>query len=355
MEDDCFKCRNDLTPVYELCQSLFSFLDKVSNDEFSIIVWNERKEVIYVSKTIDRLIGMKRDELYGKKWMKTLRGNERLIVNEFLSSEEKESHTYKDNLIEYIFSHIKFHNKRYPICHIRSKQYIKRLEEKIDEYQDRIIHTEKMAIAGEFATGLVHEIRNPLTALKGFLQLIQAGIDQKEEYYRVMIEEIEKIELITTELLTMSKPFSSKQKAVSLKKMIDDTIIVMELQEKYRQISFNIKCNEEITIQCNEQQIKQVLINLFKNASEAMEMCGNIFVNVCETDDSIELEIIDEGEGFPDDTIFELGKPFYTTKKSGTGLGLVITNQILESHGATMSICSERGEGSKFKIVFPKN
>lgn len=346
----------------EMVKQIFTTVEQ--NDEVAFIVWNTEKEVIFVSHFIDELIQFEPEELYGMKWEHTFSGKTLTLIKTFLDEDEsfREKLHNDDNYfqfekenIKYMLRAIQIKQKAYYICQLKDRTYLNELEDKMEHLKSGIIHTEKMAITGEFSAGLVHEIRNPLTSIKGFLQLSQFGIEKKDEYYRVMIDEIEKIEHLTNELLMISKPFTQKKQNVLLKKMIDDTILIIKLQQKYKEISFQVNYKNVSEIYCNEQQIKQVLINLFKNASEAMSMKGTIIVNLSESKDFIKLDVIDEGTGLPDDLIMEIDKPFYTTKKKGTGLGLVVTNQILKQHNARLEIDSKYRKGSKFSILFSRN
>lgn len=360
MESHPSKNSNKLTRSTESLKAVLSWLEMV-NDHIAIIIWNDDKEVIYVSNNFKDITDLKPIEMYGYEWLtaysKEATDEINLILNEQKHKETetiKECH-YNGRSIRYTYGKIEVNGHYYLICQLKHISYITQLEKKLSKLQQGLIHLEKMAITGEFSAGLVHEIRNPLTSLKGFLQLVQAGIDQKEQYYNVMIQEIEKIESITTELLTMSRPFKERRRNELLKEMIEDTIIIMKLQTKFNRLSFEVNCNDTSYIYCNKQEIKQVLINLLKNAAEAMNMQGKIIVNVFETEETVILQVIDEGKGVSRDAIYEIGKPFYTTKESGTGLGLVITKEILKLHHATLNISSQSGQGSKFEIVFPRN
>src|SRR5699024_8880922 len=212
---------------------------------------------------------------------------------------------------------------------------------------------EKLIRAGQLSAGLVHEIRNPLTSLKGFLQLVQAGVEQKEEYYKVMIGEIDKLEKITSELLQMAKPFKGKKKTEHVSKMIDDVLFIMSTQSAMKNIHFTIDLDDNLTTNCNAAQIKQVLINIIKNGAEAMHNEGNINIQTRLQNDYIAISITDEGEGMPDEFVEQLNNPFFTTKQGGTGLGLVITQHILEIHHGELKVETEENKGTTFTILLP--
>lgn len=217
-----------------------------------------------------------------------------------------------------------------------------------------IVQSEKMSIAGQLAAGIAHEIRNPLTSLKGFLQLLQAGVNQKEIYYQIMIEEIEKIEMITSELLFISKPMTDEKKIESIHSMVMDVIMLLKSQAHLKNIEIEWSVDKDLHTYCDRSQIKQVLINIIKNAIEATDKVGVIKIEVQPSmDGDIEIDIIDEGPGISDDIIDKIGEPFFTTKKGGTGLGLMITKQILDQQNGKIFIVNSSEKGSTFRIVLP--
>ncbi len=136
----------------------------------------------------------------------------------------------------------------------------------------------KMSVAGQLAAGIAHEIRNPLTSLKGFLQLLQAGVNRKEEYYQIMVDEIEKMEAITSELLFISKPMTDNKDWENLPELIDDVITLLHPQAKLKNITIVQEGEDRLRLNCDRSQIKQVFINILKNAIEAMDNPGHIKV-----------------------------------------------------------------------------
>ncbi|MFC3038848.1 ATP-binding protein [Virgibacillus xinjiangensis] len=223
------------------------------------------------------------------------------------------------------------------------------------ELEELMIRYEKMSDAGQLAAGIAHEIRNPLTSLKGFLQLLQAGVKGRDEYYKIMLEEIEKMEKITTELLFVSKPLTDHLKMEPVTEMIRDVVTLMSTQAKIKGIDISHIAEEEDAsfIYCDRSQVKQVLLNLIKNSIEAMEEPGRIVVKTIKNTEEICIQVTDEGAGVPDELIHKLGEPFFTTKKGGTGLGLMITKKILERHNGKLSVKRNEEKGSTFMISFP--
>jgi signal transduction histidine kinase len=215
--------------------------------------------------------------------------------------------------------------------------------------------SEKLAIAGQMAAGIAHEIRNPLTSLKGFLKLMQTGSAGKKEYFDIMDSELNRIELILSELLLLAKPqhemFFQKKELLNL---LHQVIVLLETQAILNNVQLMTRSPSNLFyINASENHMKQVFINIIKNAIEAMPTGGEILIEVNQTDSQVRVSITDQGFGIPEANLSKLGEPFYSTKQTGTGLGLAITQRIVESHGGTIKISSKLGEGTIFDIVLP--
>lgn len=224
-----------------------------------------------------------------------------------------------------------------------------------DRTQQLLLASEKLAIAGQLAAGIAHEIRNPLTSLKGFLQLMQSGRSSKEEYYAIMASELNRIELILTELLVLAKP--QQQAAMLPEDMIDlinQVIVLLNTQASLNNIQLITDFKvEALKVKCNENQIKQVFINLVKNAIDSMPKGGEIIIKVDKLEKHANIMFIDSGYGIPQDKLIKMGEPFYSTKEEGNGLGLMVSFKIIENHGGTIIIHSKVGEGTTFEVGLP--
>lgn len=219
--------------------------------------------------------------------------------------------------------------------------------------EDIIRRAEKLSIVGELAAGIAHEIRNPLTALKGFLQLLKS---KKTSYVDIMLVEIERINQIVNEFMSMAKPHADRFVETDLQELIDNVIFMLQPQALLYnvQVKFNLYTIYS-RIFCEPNQLKQVFINLLKNSIEAMPSGGTISV-VVDVADKSNLRIVfsDEGPGISEDQIPNLGKPFYTTKEKGTGLGLMVCFKIIEAHRGNIVIQSVLGKGTTMVITLPR-
>lgn len=220
--------------------------------------------------------------------------------------------------------------------------------------EEMLMKSEKLSAVGQLAAGIAHEIRNPLTSLKGFLQLIEINKGGKKEYYDIMRTEFGRIEQILNELLILSKPQTKEKVVVELHSLLNNTILLLNTQAIIKNIEIiSHYPDETIRVRCIEHQIKQVFINIIKNAIEAMDEGGKITVSLEQDDVWAIVRISDEGCGIPEKELKRLGNPFYTTKENGTGLGLMVTYQIIEEHGGKIEIESEIDVGTTFSIYLP--
>lgn len=335
---------------------MLTWIDQYKQDV--IIVWDNEGKVLFISKSIERLLGYKPSDLIEMHWHEKIPSEEVNYIRKNLDQSSSKNQTFTINILnsngKYIWSECTIAK----ILDEESDQiyFISSLKDISDkkEAEEMLIHSEKMSIAGQLAAGIAHEIRNPLTSLKGFLQLLQAGINRKEEYYNIMLDEIEKMETITSELLFIAKPLTDNKKMESVNKMIGDIVVLLQPQANLKNIELIFHSMNNEQVYCDRSQIKQVLINLVKNAIEAMETSGTIKIVVLSDEEFVKINVIDEGAGIPEEIIQKLGEPFFTTKNNGTGLGIMISKQILGQHQASLKIMRNKEQGSTFQIIFPK-
>jgi PAS domain S-box-containing protein len=217
-----------------------------------------------------------------------------------------------------------------------------------------ILKSEKLSIAGQLAAGLAHEIRNPLTSLKGFLQVIHASPEKMKVYYNIMGDELSRIETILSELLMLAKPQAIQFQYKDVCEILRQVVLLLSPQALLQNIEIEMQTADRACfINCDENQLKQVFINVIKNAIDSMELGGSIRIHTEMGEQMISIHIIDQGCGIPENKIKQIGEPFYTTKEKGTGLGLMVTYKIVEHHQGRIDIESRIGEGTRFTLKFP--
>lgn len=211
----------------------------------------------------------------------------------------------------------------------------------------------------QMAASMAHEVRNPLTSIKGFLQLLaqnQPHSDKQTMYVQVMMDELERANSIITEYLNLSRSRTSLEQQIehSLLRLLDDIRMLMESEAVIRGVNLHFYLTD-VTIRCDPKKIKQVMINLIRNALEATPRGGSVIVSVkpCPEKNIVEIQVTDTGCGIAEEILPHIFTPFYSTKKIGTGLGLPVCKQIIEEHRGQIYAVSKQNEGSCFTIELP--
>ncbi|MFE8702104.1 ATP-binding protein [Cytobacillus sp. FJAT-54145] len=215
---------------------------------------------------------------------------------------------------------------------------------------------EKMNAIGQLAASVAHEIRNPMTVVKGFLQIFLSKELSTEEntYIKLMIEELNRAETIINDYLSLAKPDLDEMEKVDAVELASK---VMDLMNSYAMMSKNITLKTEfedsVFIRGNVSELKQVLINIYKNGIEAMKDGGTLTVRVFKENHYGVFLIEDTGVGMTDEELARLGTAFYSLKEKGTGMGLMVCYQIIERMKGNIEVLSNKGVGSIFIIKVP--
>lgn len=223
-------------------------------------------------------------------------------------------------------------------------------------HAEKTNQTEKLALVGELAAGIAHEIRNPLTSIKGFIQLIsqKKGKDIPHLYIETILEELDRIDQIVGEMVVLAKPAPETKRKVNLDKLLQETVNLMIPQAHIQEVGLTLEIEPGLPyIFGVSNQLKQVFINLIKNAIEAMDHGGTVAIKASQQSGNIVITITDTGRGMSQETLKKAGTPFFSTKDMGTGLGLAITFRLIQNHKGKVCIQSEVGVGTEFKIIFP--
>ncbi|WP_171016868.1 PAS domain-containing protein [Pseudalkalibacillus caeni] len=216
--------------------------------------------------------------------------------------------------------------------------------------EELVQRTEKLSAIGELAAGVAHEIRNPLTSIKGFTQLM----DRNEQYKQIILEEIERINFIVSEFMVLAKPHSVKFSEHNIISLVNHVVSLLSSEANLKNI---VLVSDFETATClvegEQNQLKQVFLNLLKNAIDAMPAGGKIVVKQRAVEGKVQISVTDEGQGIPPENIKKLGEPFYSTKEKGTGLGLMVSFRIIQNHNGKIDVESELDKGTTFTITLP--
>ncbi|MBE6185481.1 MAG: PAS domain S-box protein [Bacillus sp. (in: Bacteria)] len=220
--------------------------------------------------------------------------------------------------------------------------------------EDLMIQAEKMNVVGQLAAGIAHEIRNPLTSLKGFVQLFRSGTVPNDKFLNIMESELERIDVISSEFLTLAKPYNVDFSPVDIQELLKNVIALLGTEASKQRISIDTSfLNETIIVDGVNAELKKVFINLIKNAIEVMPDGGTIKIIVENSEEAVDISIQDHGIGMTDEQLRRLGEPFFTTKETGTGLGLMVTYKIIDHHHGEMKVKSKLNEGTTFTVRLP--
>ncbi|MED1862619.1 PAS domain S-box protein [Fictibacillus nanhaiensis] len=220
--------------------------------------------------------------------------------------------------------------------------------------EEMLRKSDKLSVLGQLAAGVAHEIRNPLTSIRGFLQLLQSKASENEDYYEIMLSEIDRINSIVGEFMLLAKPQAMNFTQTDLRQLLRHVISILDTQAILTNVQIYFESEPDLPeIWCVDNQIKQVFVNMLKNAIEAMPTGGSVHIHLKREGGYVVASFIDHGCGISEERLPTLGEPFYTTKEKGTGLGLMICYKIVENHHGKILINSKIDEGTTFSILLP--
>ncbi|PLR83975.1 PAS domain-containing sensor histidine kinase [Bacillus sp. V33-4] len=324
-----------------------------------IILWNNHFEIIDINQTGQNMLGISRQEIVGKSLTE-------LLTECRLSRQEQVEHM--DTLLQQgqlngvvqirikkeTKKHIEFSTKSNLMSGLNLIVF-KDITEKL-EMEEQLRKSDTLTVIGELAAGIAHEIRNPMTALKGFIQLLQGNMkDEHEMYFQVITSELQRIDSIINEFLILAKPQAVKFIESDVTRIVKETVELLTAQAVLHNVQFKTYYQDKLPLLfCEPNQLKKVFINIIKNAIEVMPKGGYITVSVKRAaGDKIHIYVQDEGPGIPEEKLKKLGEPFYTTKERGTGLGLMVSYKIIEEHQGSIEVESQLGKGTIFHIFLP--
>jgi two-component system sensor histidine kinase HydH len=228
----------------------------------------------------------------------------------------------------------------------------------LQHLRKEVERSQRLAAVGSLAAGVAHEIRNPLSSLKGFATYFRqrySGVPDDVKVADIMIQEVDRLNRVITELLEFSRPMELKRKGTDLAGLVRHVLRTVEGQAREKEITVKTALSSgfpEAFI--DPDRMTQVFLNLFLNALAAMEKGGALSVSVTRHDGgSLRVTVTDSGAGIRKEDLGRVFDPYYTTKPSGTGLGLAIVHRIVEAHGGEIRLESEPGKGTTFTILLP--
>jgi two-component system sensor histidine kinase HydH len=235
------------------------------------------------------------------------------------------------------------------------------VEEKTEELRqshERLLRSERFAAVGEAAAYVSHEIKNPLMVIGGFARQLERNPEVPQTAgtkLRIISGEVKRLENFLGELRDFTRPAAPAKQEGDLNALVQEVVTMMQETAKEMNIELVAKPAGDLPLTFfDPNQMKQVLINLIKNALEAMDEAGGVItLSTMFKGDQVHLSVEDTGKGIEPEIIQDIFNPFFTTKKTGTGLGLAVINKIIEDHYGTISVKSSKGQGTSFTINLP--
>ncbi|MEH7248222.1 ATP-binding protein [Neobacillus niacini] len=218
-------------------------------------------------------------------------------------------------------------------------------------------NTEKLRVISELTSVFAHEIRNPLQVTRGFLQLLNEPElpESKKEYIQISIEELDRANEIVSDFLAFGKPTIDHNEKVDMGYQIQRVVNILQSYTLNHNVEIKTDILDHCRVYANPQKVNQTLINILKNAIESMPNGGTVWITCTPTDDGyIKIAIKDQGIGMTKKQIERLGSPFYSLKESGTGLGMMVSFQIIRSFKGKIEVISEKDKGTEFIILLPQ-
>ena len=305
----------------------------------------------YMNKEAERIWGRQKQELLGKVVWEDY---PQLINSEYFKQLHK---AVKDKISvhfeEYIQAHkiwIEFHV--YPSNDGGLSIYFRDLSEH-KKYEQEMLRLDRLNLIGQMAAGIGHEVRNPMTTVRGFLQLLQGkpACQQYNNYFGLMIEELDRANSIITEFLSLARHEHLNLQRQNINNIIETLYPLILADAMKSDIQIKLQLSEVPDLLLDEKGIRQVLLNLVRNGLEAMEEGKTITIKTYTEKDNMVLAVQDEGGGIPENVLDKLGTPFLTTKDQGTGLGLAVCYGIVSKHNAILDVDTGLG-GTTFSMRF---
>lgn len=219
-----------------------------------------------------------------------------------------------------------------------------------------VARSQRLASLGSLAAGVAHEIRNPLSSIKGFAVYFRERQEKEEEkkIAGIMIQEVDRLNRVVSQLVELARPVSVSKKPVSLRTVIENSLKLLERDASEKKIEIKtIFMPEDLQIAIDGDRINQVLLNLYLNAIESMEKGGRLSVELSEGEGGAIIKVSDTGPGVGEKDLPHVFDPYFTTKTTGTGLGLAIVHNIIEAHDGKITVESRPGEGTTFTLFLP--
>ncbi|SDO09253.1 two-component system, sporulation sensor kinase B [Psychrobacillus sp. OK028] len=226
------------------------------------------------------------------------------------------------------------------------------------QIQLELQQADKLNVISQLSASVAHEIRNPMTTVQGFLQLMISDPQLQQnykDYIDISLKELNDAQSIINDYLSLAKPHTEGFSNINLSTEVKNVVSLINSYTNIKNIRIESSIQDSLYMNGNKVELKQILVNIMKNGIEAMEENGLLTIRLYSKLEEIFIEITDTGSGMTKEQVQKMGTPFYSTKEKGTGVGLTISYQLIHAMKGKVEIDSECGVGTKFTIRFPNN
>lgn len=226
---------------------------------------------------------------------------------------------------------------------------------KLKEYLERAVRMEKLAVLGEFATGIAHEIRNPLAAIKTSVQALSRR-EQNAKRSQLLAEmegEIDRLARVVSDLVDFGRPRPPLPGVLPVRELFRRIAAIIAPEAQQRGVQFSCQGDPDLELWADADQLQQIVINLALNAVQATPAGGAVVLRAAASGAQVAIEVSDNGCGIPAELLQRVSDPFFTTKTKGVGLGLSISRQLCELNGGRLTIDSAPGQGTVVSLLLP--
>jgi hypothetical protein len=239
------------------------------------------------------------------------------------------------------------------------KMHLEAAYRDLSEAEDKLVRSERLGAVGRMAAHVAHEIRNPLVTIGGFANTLLAHPDSPKEeilrYLKIIVSEVRRLEEILARVMDFTRPPKPLLRQGAVEPVIRETIEQLRQRARDQRVEIHLDFPpEETSLQIDADQIKQVFLNLFRNALDAMRDGGRLTVQVAREPGVVKITVANTGEPIRPEDLPKLFEPFFTTKPGGTGLGLPVSQRIIQDHGGAIRAVSSLDRGTEFIITLPR-
>lgn len=353
------KAEKELVATIKKLEKSNRLFEIISNHSQDIITIADPKGITqYISPAIKNILGYETEQVLNKPTTEFLHPEDVQKVSQDAILEQSDEGTFESRVRHKNGHYISFETTVKVVRNAEGEiEQVVGIGRDMTERNNAVqymILSEKLSVVSQLAAGIAHEIRNPLTAIKGFTNLIKEKLDVETNYADIIIDEIARIEQIVNELLFLAKPKNMDWEKKNIHTVLKQVTTLLRTQAILHNINLTLVFEDkEVMVWCDVNSLKQVFINVIRNGIEAMSNGGEFKIITRLENNHVIIQFIDQGCGIPQEIFDKIGTPFYTTKANGTDLGVMVSHSIIENHKGHINIDSEVNKGTIFTISLP--